>query len=94
MFDRRSKPVGTAPVEAFERPAEDRDLVGHHSGVANASPGERDALIETKQRLTGGRFLLDDDRHVRDRVAQIRRKRIGGFPDVPFVVEQGLVRGI
>src|SRR2546426_9030694 len=65
-------PIGA--VEAFERPAVDRDLVRQDAAVTASPSRQRNALIEPKQRLAGRRLHFDDDRDIGDDVSKFARE--------------------
>src|ERR1700756_3293990 len=79
----------TVAVEALERSAIDRDLVGQDTRVAASPPRQRNPLIETKERLARWRFFLDDDRDIRDVVAETLRKRRQCILDLSFEILLG-----
>ena len=73
--------LGIGPVKAFERPLVDRDLVRERARVAARPARERDALVETEQRLAWRRLVLHDDLDVRELPAQVGRERVESVLD-------------
>ncbi len=65
---------GIATVEALERSAVDRDLVGRDSGVRASAPRVRDALVEAEKRHAGRRLVLDDELDIGHEAAKIVRQ--------------------
>jgi hypothetical protein len=76
VSDVAAQQLGIVSVEALERAAVDRDLVGQRAGVVDPAPRQRDALVEPEQRLPRRRLVLDDDLDVGDLFAQIGRQRV------------------
>src|SRR3989304_2718712 len=73
--------ISSIPVEALERAAVDRDLVGRDSGVRPSAPRERDALVEAEKRQAGRRLVLDDELDVGHIAAEVVRKRFDRLCD-------------
>jgi hypothetical protein len=74
--DLRAQLVRVGAVQPLERPAKDRDLVGQRTGVTARTAGQRYALVQAEQRLAVRRLVLEDDRHVRHRAAELGRQRV------------------
>jgi hypothetical protein len=75
VSDVAAQQLGIVPVQAFERAAVDRDLVGQRARVIDPAPRERDALVEAEQRLPRRRLVLDDDLDIGDLLAEVGRQR-------------------
>ena len=81
--------VAVGAVVTLERPSIDGDLVRGHCAVPAASPGHGDALVETEERLTSRRLVLDHDRDVRHGVAKLGRERVERFLRALLEVDVG-----
>ena len=79
--DLLAQPVAVGAVEADERIAVDRDLVGRDARVLAASLRQRHALVEPEERRAGCRLVLDDNRDVRHRLEQLGRQAVDRILD-------------
>ena len=76
VADGRDERLGISRETAFERAAEDRDLVRRHGGIPARAARQRHALVEAEEREAGRRLVVDDDGDIRHRSSQVVRQRL------------------
>jgi hypothetical protein len=79
--DRVLQALRVASVQALQRSAEDRDLVGQRAGVEGTAVRERHTLVEAQEGHARRRLLLDDDLHVGHEPAELWRQRVERVTD-------------